>query len=117
SQLFEVIVNSLIKMTWICNFCQRTFTTKTSHTNHVKRCLQSVAESSEELSLEVMMIDSLDSLESERLNNEDNFETNTNLPDNCVTLRNNENMQEFFYNNTGQEVSLENIPNYFWSLP
>lgn len=42
---------------------------------------------------------------------------NTNLPDNCVTLRNNENMQEFFYNNTGQEVSLENIPNYFWSLP
>jgi hypothetical protein len=29
-----------------------------------------MAESSEELSLEVMMIDSLDSLESERLNNE-----------------------------------------------
>ncbi|RHZ76055.1 hypothetical protein Glove_207g34 [Diversispora epigaea] len=24
---------------------------------------------------------------------------------------------EYFYNNTGQDVSLENIPNYFWSLP
>ncbi|RHZ78923.1 hypothetical protein Glove_154g23 [Diversispora epigaea] len=26
-------------------------------------------------------------------------------------------MQEYFYNNAGQDVSLENIPNYFWSLP
>ncbi|RHZ88477.1 hypothetical protein Glove_22g136 [Diversispora epigaea] len=34
-----------------------------------------------------------------------------------VTFRNNENMQEYFYNNAGQDVSLENIPNYFWSLP
>ncbi|RHZ82165.1 hypothetical protein Glove_113g53 [Diversispora epigaea] len=34
-----------------------------------------------------------------------------------VTFRNNENMQEYFYNNSGQDVSLENIPNYFWSLP
>ncbi|RHZ49858.1 hypothetical protein Glove_510g36 [Diversispora epigaea] len=33
-----------------------------------------------------------------------------------VTFRNNENMQEYFYNNAGQDVSLENIPNYFWSL-
>jgi hypothetical protein len=42
---------------------------------------------------------------------------NTNLSDNHVTLRNNENMQEYFRNNTGKDVSLENIPNYFWSLP
>ncbi|RHZ51759.1 hypothetical protein Glove_470g20 [Diversispora epigaea] len=34
-----------------------------------------------------------------------------------VTFRNNENMQEYFYNKAGQDVSLENIPNYFWSLP
>ncbi|RHZ89156.1 hypothetical protein Glove_18g84 [Diversispora epigaea] len=33
-----------------------------------------------------------------------------------VTFRNNENMQEYFYNNAGQDVSLKNIPNYFWSL-
>ena len=25
-------------------------------------------------------------------------------------------MQEYYYNNAGQETSLENIPNYFWSL-
>lgn len=42
---------------------------------------------------------------------------NTNLSDNRVTLRNNENMQEYFHNDTGKDVSLENIPNYFWSLP
>ncbi|RHZ44821.1 hypothetical protein Glove_709g88 [Diversispora epigaea] len=41
--------------------------------------------------------------------------TDTDLSD--VTFRNNENMQEYFYNNAGQDVSLENIPNYFWSLP
>ncbi|RHZ64118.1 hypothetical protein Glove_326g224 [Diversispora epigaea] len=40
---------------------------------------------------------------------------NTDLSD--ITFRNNENMQEYFYNNAGQDVSLENIPNYFWSLP
>ncbi|RHZ86222.1 hypothetical protein Glove_53g69 [Diversispora epigaea] len=34
-----------------------------------------------------------------------------------VTFCNNENMQEYFYNNAEQDVSLENIPNYFWSLP
>ncbi|RHZ81799.1 hypothetical protein Glove_117g343 [Diversispora epigaea] len=34
-----------------------------------------------------------------------------------VTFRNNENIQEYFYNNAGQDVSLKNIPNYFWSLP
>ncbi|RHZ88405.1 hypothetical protein Glove_23g140 [Diversispora epigaea] len=33
-----------------------------------------------------------------------------------VTFRNNENMQEYFYNNAGQNVNLENISNYFWSL-
>ena len=38
---------------------------------------------------------------------------NTNLSDNRVTLRNNENMQEYFHNDTGKDVSLENIPNYF----
>ena len=42
---------------------------------------------------------------------------NTNLSDNQVTLRNNENMQEYFYNDAGQDASLENISNYFWSLP
>jgi hypothetical protein len=26
-------------------------------------------------------------------------------------------MQEYFRNDTGKDVSLENIPNYFWSLP
>ncbi|RHZ48533.1 hypothetical protein Glove_547g39 [Diversispora epigaea] len=26
-------------------------------------------------------------------------------------------MQEYFYNDAGQDVSLENISNYFWSLP
>lgn len=41
----------------------------------------------------------------------------TNLSDNHVTLRNNENMQEYYHYNAGKEVSLENIPNYFWSLP
>jgi hypothetical protein len=47
-------------MSWKCDFCQCTFTTKTSYTNHMKQCLKSV-ESSEELSLDVMMIDSLES--------------------------------------------------------
>ncbi|RHZ87780.1 hypothetical protein Glove_30g11 [Diversispora epigaea] len=41
--------------------------------------------------------------------------SNTDLSD--ITFRNNENMQEYFYNDAGQDVSLENIPNYFWSLP
>jgi hypothetical protein len=53
-------------MSWKCDFCQRIFTTNTSYTNHMKQCLKSV-ESSEELSLDIMMIDSL---ESEILNNE-----------------------------------------------
>lgn len=47
-------------MSWKCDFCQCTFATKTSYTNHMKKCLESV-ESSEELSLDVMMIDSLES--------------------------------------------------------
>ena len=52
-------------MSWKCDFCpQRIFTTKTSYTNHMKQCLKSV-ESSEELSLDVMMIDSLESLNNE----------------------------------------------------
>ncbi|RHZ83388.1 hypothetical protein Glove_95g46 [Diversispora epigaea] len=41
--------------------------------------------------------------------------SNTDLSN--ITFRNNENMQEYFYNDAGQDVSLENIPNYFWSLP
>ncbi|RHZ57428.1 hypothetical protein Glove_388g8 [Diversispora epigaea] len=41
--------------------------------------------------------------------------SNTDLSD--ITFRNNENMQEYFYNDAGQDMSLENIPNYFWSLP
>jgi hypothetical protein len=53
-------------MSWKCDFCQRIFTTNTSYTNHMKQCLKSV-ESSEELSLDIMMIDSM---ESEILNNE-----------------------------------------------
>ncbi|RHZ84374.1 hypothetical protein Glove_82g16 [Diversispora epigaea] len=60
-------------MSWKCDFCpQRIFTTKTSYTNHIKQCLKSV-DSSEELSLEVMMIDSLES--ENLLNNENNFES------------------------------------------
>ncbi|RHZ85461.1 hypothetical protein Glove_65g52 [Diversispora epigaea] len=60
-------------MSWKCDFCpQRIFITKTSYTNHIKRCLESV-DSSEELSLEVMMIDSLES--ENLLNNENNFES------------------------------------------
>ncbi|RHZ90103.1 hypothetical protein Glove_8g76 [Diversispora epigaea] len=56
-------------MSWKCDFCpQRIFTTKTSYTNHIKQCLKSV-DSSEELSLEVMMIDSL---ENENLLNNEN---------------------------------------------
>ena len=59
----EIIIT--IKMSWKCDFCpQRIFTTKTSYTNHMKQCLKSV-ESSEELSLDIMIIDSF-----ERLNNE-----------------------------------------------
>ncbi|RHZ76423.1 hypothetical protein Glove_197g95 [Diversispora epigaea] len=60
-------------MSWKCDFCpQRIFTTKTSYTNHIKQCLKNV-DSSEELSLEVMMIDSLES--ENLLNNENNFES------------------------------------------
>ncbi|RHZ80482.1 hypothetical protein Glove_135g17 [Diversispora epigaea] len=60
-------------MSWKCDFCpQRIFTTKTSYTNHIKQCLKSV-DSSEELSLEVMIIDSLES--KNLLNNENNFES------------------------------------------
>ncbi|RHZ90142.1 hypothetical protein Glove_7g33 [Diversispora epigaea] len=60
-------------MSWKCDFCpQRIFTTKTSYTNHIKQCLKSV-DSSEELSLEVMMINSLES--ENLLNNENNFES------------------------------------------
>ncbi|RHZ86679.1 hypothetical protein Glove_48g153 [Diversispora epigaea] len=60
-------------MSWKCDFCpQRIFTTKTSYINYVKQCLKSV-DSSEELSLEVMMIDSLES--ENLLNNENNFES------------------------------------------
>ncbi|RHZ75791.1 hypothetical protein Glove_209g2 [Diversispora epigaea] len=60
-------------MSWKCDFCpQHIFTTKTSYTNHIKQCLKSV-DSSEELSLEVMMIDSLES--ENLLNNENNFES------------------------------------------
>ncbi|RHZ55434.1 hypothetical protein Glove_415g2 [Diversispora epigaea] len=60
-------------MSWKCDFCpQRIFTTKTSYINHIKQCLKSV-DSSEELSLEVMMIDSLES--ENLLNNENNFES------------------------------------------
>ncbi|RHZ80518.1 hypothetical protein Glove_134g22 [Diversispora epigaea] len=60
-------------MSWKCDFCpQRIFITKTSYTNHIKRCLESV-DSSEELSLEVMIIDSLES--ENLLNNENNFES------------------------------------------
>ncbi|RHZ80954.1 hypothetical protein Glove_130g90 [Diversispora epigaea] len=60
-------------MSWKCDFCpQRIFTTKTSYTNHIKQYLKSV-DSSEELSLEVMMIDSLES--ENLLNNENNFES------------------------------------------
>ncbi|RHZ75790.1 hypothetical protein Glove_209g4 [Diversispora epigaea] len=40
--------------------------------------------------------------------------SNTDLSD--ITFRNNENMQEYFYNDAGQDVSLENISNYFCSL-
>jgi hypothetical protein len=54
-------------MSWKCDFCpQRIFTTKTSYTNHMKQCLKSVSiESSEELSLDTMMFDSLESLNNE----------------------------------------------------
>ncbi|RHZ78270.1 hypothetical protein Glove_166g127 [Diversispora epigaea] len=59
-------------MSWKCDFCpQRIFITKTSYTNYIKQCLESV-DSSEELSLEVMIIDSLES--ENLLNNENNFE-------------------------------------------
>jgi hypothetical protein len=48
-------------MSWKCDFCQRIFENKSSYTNHVKnKCLKN-AELSEELSLDVMMIDSLES--------------------------------------------------------
>ncbi|RHZ81369.1 hypothetical protein Glove_121g12 [Diversispora epigaea] len=60
-------------MSWKCDFCsQRIFITKTSYTNHIKRCLESV-DSSEELSLKVMMINSLES--ENLLNNENNFKS------------------------------------------
>ena len=39
-----------------CDFCKRIFKTKTSYTNHMKQCLKSI-ESSEELSLDIMMIE------------------------------------------------------------
>ncbi|RHZ86781.1 hypothetical protein Glove_46g125 [Diversispora epigaea] len=55
-------------MSWKCNFCfQYIFITKTSYTNYIKRCLESI-NSSEELNLKVMMIDSL---ENENLLNND----------------------------------------------
>ncbi|RHZ86622.1 hypothetical protein Glove_48g201 [Diversispora epigaea] len=60
-------------MSWKCDFCsQRIFITKTSYINYIKRYLKSV-DSSEELSLEVMIIDSLES--ENLLNNENNFES------------------------------------------
>ncbi|RHZ50269.1 hypothetical protein Glove_502g47 [Diversispora epigaea] len=60
-------------MSWKCDFCpQCIFITKTSYTNHIKQCLESI-NSSEELSLEIMMINSLES--ENLLNNENNFES------------------------------------------
>jgi hypothetical protein len=47
-------------MSWKCDFCKHVYATKTSYTNHMRKCLKSV-ESSEELSLDAMMIDSLES--------------------------------------------------------
>ncbi|RHZ88039.1 hypothetical protein Glove_26g260 [Diversispora epigaea] len=58
-------------MSWKCDFCpQRIFITKTSYINHIKRCLESV-DSSEELSLEVMMIDNLNEDEDEDEDDDD----------------------------------------------
>ncbi|RHZ80472.1 hypothetical protein Glove_135g3 [Diversispora epigaea] len=37
--------------------------------------------------------------------------SNTDLSD--ITFRNNENMQEYFYNDAGKDMSLKNISNYF----
>jgi len=34
-----------------------------------------------------------------------------------VILRNHENMQEYFNNNTSKSASLEQIDNYFWNIP
>lgn len=45
-------------MSWKCDFCQRTFSTRTSYTNHIKKYLKDAELSTdEELSLDVMMID------------------------------------------------------------
>src|SRR5829696_3970428 len=41
------------------------------------------------------------------------FLANTNLSDDDVTLRNDENMKVYFKNNAGHDVSLKNVPNYF----
>ena len=42
---------------------------------------------------------------------------NINLKSNDIRPRTHEGMRKHFYENTGKDVSIESVPNFFWTFP